>query len=317
MGASHVAKHYLQITALLLPLRRIASGGVLKTTDITIPEAHRDVAVPKSVEGLIVPAETNCAICLENLERPIRTPCGHWFCHHCMLVALEAIPACPLCRSHVTQEELAAPEAKDVPEAAAVAQAVPCESKLKALVAELIAMRTRDATAKALVFSQFMGTIEWLKERLPQLGFGFRYIDGAMPMMKRAKAIAEFQEDPPTTVFLLSMRAGAVGINLTAASHVFLMEPALNPALEEQAIGRAWRMGQSRSVVVKKFYVKGTVEENIMALTARRASGASSSKKQHETANDSSPSAQVGAGCLHADRQNLKLEEFRLLFSEP
>lgn len=65
-----------------------------------------------------------------------------------------------------------------------------------------------------------------------------------------------FQSDPPTTVFLLSMRSGAVGINLTAASHVFLLEPCINPALEEQAIGRAWRMGQTRKVVVKRFYVK-------------------------------------------------------------
>lgn len=65
-----------------------------------------------------------------------------------------------------------------------------------------------------------------------------------------------FQRDPPTTVFLLSMRSGAVGINLTAASHVFLLEPCLNPALEEQAIGRAWRMGQKREVVVKRLFVK-------------------------------------------------------------
>lgn len=65
-----------------------------------------------------------------------------------------------------------------------------------------------------------------------------------------------FQRDPPTTVFLLSVRSGAVGINLTAANHVFLLEPCLNPALEEQAIGRAWRMGQTRQVVVKRLYVK-------------------------------------------------------------
>lgn len=65
-----------------------------------------------------------------------------------------------------------------------------------------------------------------------------------------------FQRDPPTTVFLLSVRSGAVGINLTAANHVFLLEPCLNPALEEQAIGRAWRMGQARQVVVKRLFVQ-------------------------------------------------------------
>ena len=70
------------------------------------------------------------------------------------------------------------------------------------------------------------------------------------------QAIDAFQKDPPTTVFLLSMRSGAVGINLTAANHVFLMEPAFNPALEDQAVGRAHRMGQTRPVTVKKFYIK-------------------------------------------------------------
>eukprot|EP00959_Pyramimonas_sp_CCMP1952_P158859 3322587-Pyramimonas_sp.AAC.1 len=89
-----------------------------------------------------------------------------------------------------------------------------------------------------------MGTIEWLKVRLVEEGFGFRTVSGGMPLKKRAQAIASFQNDPPTTVFLLSVRSGAVGINLTSASHVFLLEPCLNPALSEQAVGRAWRMGQ-------------------------------------------------------------------------
>ena len=70
------------------------------------------------------------------------------------------------------------------------------------------------------------------------------------------QAIEAFQKDPPTTVFLPSMRSGAVGINLTAANHVFLMEPAFNPALEDQAVGRAHRMGQTRPVTVGKFYIK-------------------------------------------------------------
>jgi hypothetical protein len=77
------------------------------------------------------------------------------------------------------------------------------------------------------------------------------------PTNRHHPAPQAFQQDPPTTVFLLSVRSGAVGINLTAANYVFLLEPCINPALEEQAIGRAWRMGQQRPVTVKKFFVKG------------------------------------------------------------
>ena len=71
-------------------------------------------------------------------------------------------------------------------------------------------------------------------------------------------------------VFILSVRSGAVGINLTSANHVFMMEPLMNPALDDQAVGRAWRMGQKRRVTVKRLYVKGTLEESIMKLAADR-----------------------------------------------
>ena len=81
------------------------------------------------------------------------------------------------------------------------------------------------------------------------------------------QAIEAFQKDPPTTVFLLSMRSGSVGINLTSANYVFILEPALNPALEEQAVGRAWRMGQQREVNVKKFFVKVRIYVIFKSLT--------------------------------------------------
>jgi SNF2 family DNA or RNA helicase len=96
------------------------------------------------------------------------------------------------------------------------------DSKLQALVAELRKMREADPGNKALIFTQFNSTLAWLQQRLPEEGFGFRTISGSMPLNQRAKAIEAFQKDPPTTVFLLSMRSGAVGINLTSANHVFL-----------------------------------------------------------------------------------------------
>ena len=89
--------------------------------------------------------------------------------------------------------------------------------------------------------------------------------------LQRTKAIERFQTDASVAVFLLSCRSGAVGINLTAASHVFLMEPVLNPGIEVQAIGRAWRMGQTRNVSVKRFVVTGTVEERLVELARLRA----------------------------------------------
>lgn len=148
--------------------------------------------------------------------------------------------------------------------------ALQVESKLSALLKALKAMRDEDSTAKALIFTQFNTTLEWLGARLVEEGFTFRHISGSMPLKQRTKAILAFQKDPPTTVFLLSMRSGAVGINLTSATHVFLMEPVLNPALEAQAIGRSWRMGQKRPVSVYHLFVADSVEERILQLAEQR-----------------------------------------------
>ena len=93
-------------------------------------------------------------------------------------------------------------------------------SKLDRLVTELVRIQTADKTAKCLVFSQFSQTLAWLQLELPKHGFKYRTLLGSMTKNERSKALAEFQSDPPTTIFLLSMRAGAVGVNLTQANHV-------------------------------------------------------------------------------------------------
>jgi hypothetical protein len=139
-------------------------------------------------------------------------------------------------------------------------------SKLEFLIYKLRAIRANDPTAKVLVFSQFNQTLEWLQKILPEKGFSFRTLRGDMSMTQRKKALEDFQQDPPTTVFLLSMRAGAVGVNLTQANHVILMEPCLNLALEDQAIGRVHRMGQQRTVYIYKLVMKDSVEEKIVSL---------------------------------------------------
>jgi len=102
-------------------------------------------------------------------------------------------------------------------------------SKLKTLIEELQSVRTKDKTSKCLVFSQYSSFLMFLQSELPKHGFQYRTLSGDMSMRKRAKALQDFQHDPPTTIFLLSMRAGAVGINLTQANNVFFMEPCLNP----------------------------------------------------------------------------------------
>lgn len=94
-----------------------------------------------------------------------------------------------------------------------------------------------------------------------------------MTMQQRAKALKNFKTDPDTSVFLLSMKAGAVGINLTQANRVFLIEPALNPALDAQAIGRVHRLGQKRRVEVVRLVVENSIEMRILRKSSHPAIG--------------------------------------------
>jgi len=91
-----------------------------------------------------------------------------------------------------------------------------------------------------------------------------------MSQPSRAVAIADFKADKTITVFLVSMHVGAVGLNLTEANHVFLVDPWWNPAVEDQAIGRVHRYGQTKSVRVLRFVCKKTIEERMIELNNRK-----------------------------------------------
>jgi superfamily II DNA or RNA helicase len=91
-----------------------------------------------------------------------------------------------------------------------------------------------------------------------------------MSLSKRKKALSMFQNDPPTTVFLLSIRAGAVGINLTQANFIVLLDACTNPALEAQAIGRVWRLGQKRKVHIRRYIMNNSIETRILDMEAEK-----------------------------------------------
>jgi len=117
---------------------------------------------------------------------------------------------------------------------------------------------------QALVFSQFTSFLRLLKPRLEERGLRFEYLDGQT--RRRARTVERFQRDPDCPVFLISLKAGGLGLNLTAASYVFLLDPWWNPAVEAQAIDRTHRIGQTRTVTAYRLLVPGTVEERIATL---------------------------------------------------
>jgi superfamily II DNA or RNA helicase len=118
---------------------------------------------------------------------------------------------------------------------------------------------------RALVFSQFTSHLALVREELERAGFTSQYLDGATPPAVRAKRIQAFQ-DGEGDLFLISLKAGGTGINLTAADYVIHLDPWWNPAVEDQATDRAHRIGQTRPVTVYRLIARGTIEEQILSL---------------------------------------------------
>jgi superfamily II DNA or RNA helicase len=124
--------------------------------------------------------------------------------------------------------------------------------------------------SKVLIFSQFVKQLNIYREHFDQENIPYVYLDGAT--QNRGDVVKQFQEDPKTRVFLISIKAGGVGLNLTEADYVFILDPWWNPAVEQQAIDRTHRIGQTKNVFIYKFITKDTVEEKILALQQRKLS---------------------------------------------
>ena len=123
---------------------------------------------------------------------------------------------------------------------------------------------------KALVFSQFLGMLALIRERLNELGVKYEYFDGSTSAPDREKAIQGFQNDESCRVFLISLKAGGVGLNLTAADYVYIVDPWWNPAVEQQAIDRTHRIGQTKNIFAYRMICKDTVEDKILKLQEKK-----------------------------------------------
>jgi superfamily II DNA or RNA helicase len=136
---------------------------------------------------------------------------------------------------------------------------------------DVLVPRLREAVEeghKTLVFSQFTSLLAILRARLDENGTPYEYLDGRT--RDRQSKVEHFQADPTCRLFLISLKAGGLGLNLTAAEYVFLLDPWWNPAVEAQAIDRAHRIGQSRHVFAYRLIARDTVEERVLELQLKK-----------------------------------------------
>ena len=141
-------------------------------------------------------------------------------------------------------------------------------AKLEVLRERLDQVLADPGAGKVLVFSQFVGLLDRVRAPLDSGGVPYAYLDGRTRL--RQAQVDRFQEDPNCRLMLISLKAGGTGLNLTAAEHVFLLDPWWNPAAEAQAIDRAHRIGQTRTVFAHRLITRGTVEEKVLELQGKK-----------------------------------------------
>ncbi|XP_042629431.1 helicase-like transcription factor isoform X2 [Cyprinus carpio] len=275
-----VMTNYADVLAILVRLRQHCChpslvGKYTRADDPGTPSELRERLINKITLVLNSGSDEECAICLDSLRQPVITYCAHVYCRPCICEVIRSEKEqarCPLCRAPIKTKELVEYPGEEMEAGPATGENCRSSSKVDALMSNLLKLRNEDPTVKSLVVSQFTRFMDLIEVPLREYGFSFTRLDGSMAQKTRAKAIQDFQDSSPgsPTIMLLSLKAGGVGLNLTAASHVFMMDPAWNPAAEDQCVDRCHRLGQSRDVVITKFIVKDSVEENMVKIQKKK-----------------------------------------------
>ncbi len=227
---------------------------------------------------------TVCPICLSPPEIPVLTECAHLMCRECCMGLWNerGVARCPVCRAVIARDKLhmvpSAAPAADSSSGAASRAIDPVahwqhSAKTRRLLSELALIRaSADPTAKSLVFSQWTSMLDLVEIPLKAAGISFLRLDGSLSQKEREAVLKKFSstKENGISVLLLSLKAGGVGLNLVAANHVFFMDCWFNGAVEDQALQRTHRIGQSKPVYVKRLIVPGTVEERILELQQKK-----------------------------------------------
>ncbi|KNG50497.1 helicase swr1 [Stemphylium lycopersici] len=261
--------NYANIFGLIMQMRQVAN--------------HPDLLLKKNaIEGA-----SNvyvCNICDEPAEDAVRSHCRHEFCRACIKDFMDTCEAsgteadCPRCHIALSidfeQPELEQDE--DSVKKTSIINRIKMENwtsstKIEMLVYDLYKLRSKKQTLKSIVFSQFTSMLQLIEWRLRRAGFNTVMLDGSMTPAQRQKSIDHFMTNPDVEVFLVSLKAGGVALNLTEASRVFIVDPWWNPAAEWQSADRCHRIGQRRPCVITRLCIEDSVESRMVALQEKKA----------------------------------------------
>ncbi|KIR59606.1 DNA repair protein Rad5 [Cryptococcus bacillisporus CA1873] len=287
-GAANVLSMLTRMRQLCLSLELVPQSFL---DEIRAPPRFQNDATPTSIGSLsneakdalvkklrqFVEDEIECGICMDEVEfakDPAITDCGHPFCLPCIERVITGQGLCPMDRHPIAYGSiLRLPSDEDVYIPFSQARSIN-SAKIDELVKYLGIFPRND---KTLVFSQFTSFLDCVGVRLEEEGIKFVRFDGRMSGKQRTAVIKIFQEpikgdddEKTPRVMLISLKSGAVGLNLTAASNVFLCDPWWQSAIEAQAIDRAHRMGQKKVVRVFQLIAEDTIESSVLDIQKRK-----------------------------------------------
>ncbi|KAJ3162808.1 DNA repair protein rad16 [Geranomyces michiganensis] len=276
--AETVLNNYASIFSLLSRMRLAVNHPDLVTTRLALDA--------NTAKEILV-----CGICGEEAEDAISSKCKHTFCREDARQYLQSspedeTPTCPVCYKPLSID-LSMPEVLPKAGGDTVKRSIVnyidmskwrSSTKIEALVEELTALQREDSTAKAIVFSQFVSFLDLIQWRLSRAGFNLVKLDGRMSPTVRATVIKQFMTDPAVTVFLVSLKAGGVALNLTEANRVYIMDPVSFALLdwlsyvatEDQAFDRIHRLGQHRPIKITRMIVSNSIESRILQLQEKK-----------------------------------------------
>lgn len=279
VAAGTVMNNYAHIFDLLTRLRQAVDHPYLVVYS-RVAAAKNEAMVDTSS------ADQLCGLCHDPVEDPVVTSCTHVFCKSCLIDFSASVGqvTCPTCSKPLTVDFSSNKDQGDQNIIKTTVKGFRSTSilnrirlddfqtstKIDALREEIRFMVERDGSAKGIIFSQFTSFLDLIHYSLQKSGVNCVQLVGSMTMGARDAAITKFTEDPDCRIFLMSLKAGGVALNLTVASHVFLMDPWWNPAVERQAQDRIHRIGQYKPIRIVRFVIENTIEERILKLQEKK-----------------------------------------------
>lgn len=255
----------------LLSLVEESDGKIIDIMNSANRKALQDLLQVK------LDSQDDCPICLEPLterdRNPVITACAHAFCRDCIERVITTQHSCPMCRAGLPDFGILLSPAADFGEASQEEMDIdPNESssKIEAIVNLLKSTAKDQPDTKTVVFSQWTSFLDILEPHLQKNNLIFSRLDGRLSPLKRDAAIESLSSDPKTTILLASLSACSVGVNLAAANQVVLSDSWWAPAVEDQAVDRVYRLGQTKPCRVVRFVMEGSVEEEVLEVQKKK-----------------------------------------------